>query len=75
MCLLDEVLEYATSNSIQNEYMLQMYYPELKNENIRSKEEFLQKKEEFIARDREYITPDVDKMYKKVENENDKKKM
>jgi len=54
VCFIEEVLHYAATNSIDVDYMVQLYYPELKEENIHSAEDFKQKREMFISRDRKY---------------------
>jgi len=63
---LDNVLEYAVRNEIDEKYVVQLYFPELKDENISSADELLQKKQDLLQRTRKRITPELVKQHKTV---------
>lgn len=64
---LDNVLEYASRNGVDEKYVLQLYFPELKDENISSFDDFLSRKQEFIRRNEKLITRDLLTLYKTVD--------
>jgi len=64
---LGDVLEYSSKNNIDEKYVVQLYFPELKNENISTKEDFLQRKQEFINKNKKLITTDVITLHKTID--------
>lgn len=67
LCLLTDVVDYAYRNKIDEGYMLDLYYPELKVENITSNQDFIENRQSLIDKNKKRINVDLITLYKTVD--------
>jgi hypothetical protein len=66
-CLIERVLDYATTNGIDDAYMINLYYPLLEKEGILSRDEFVAKKQDLIAKTKQLFDSNIIKLYKSID--------
>jgi hypothetical protein len=64
---VEDVLDYSTEKGIQQKHMIQLYFPQLFNEDIFTKTEFLEKKQKFIRDNRELFKSSHIGQYKTID--------
>ena len=67
LCLLTDVVDYAYKNKMDEAHMLDLYYPELKVENIMSNQEFIENRQSLIDKNKKRINVDLITLYKTVD--------